>query len=283
VREASGIVMRTTALHRTICGALALVLAVVPLGPAVAAPTTAAAPAEVVRASLTIDASALGDAGVGVTERIRVRGEALLRKHDVLAGRDASDPVIAIAVEPLGTEPGYRCRFAVKRGDVVIGDTEGTSLCNLCTLDELVEHVEAAIERVVPQVPAVARVEPAPPVEPVARPGKRRAGATPSGRTPELRALGRAGIATAIGGSVVLGVGVGLAARGSSLDDPPRGPRIAGIAIASVSVALLVAGFTMLAVDLRRGRADAGASTRAHARRRPVAFHLGSSGLGARF
>lgn len=253
--------------RRALGGALAVVLAGMPARPVVAGPPRVETrEGAVVRASLVVDASALGDAATIVQDRIRVRGEALLRAHDVLPGRGPTDPVIAIAVEPLGAEPGYRCSFAVRRADAVVDGTEGTSLCQLCTEDELVDHLEAAIERVVPQVPATAATEPssggaAPP--------------PPARRVPELRVLGKVGLGSAITGGVVLGVGVGLAARDVPGGD--RATRTAGIAVASVSLALLIAGIAMIAVDVRRGHAAGSASTRAHAPRRRTAWRLAPS------
>jgi len=230
-----------------------------------AGPVHAAPAQEIVRASLEIDASATGDAAQVVQDKIRVRGEALLRAHDVLPGRGPSDPIIAIAIEPLGKEPGYRCRFAVRKGDEVVADTEGTTLCRLCTEDELVDHVEAAIERVVPQVPAA---------EPAASSGTAAtANPPPSPPEPELRALGKAGLASAITGGVLLGVGVGLAVRdvpATPRDPDPPNTRPAGIAIASVSAALLVAGIVMVAIDVRR-------------KKRALAWRLGPGGVHGRF
>jgi hypothetical protein len=233
--------------------------AIATLALCVAMPATAAEPTParsrdgVVRASLAIDASELGSAAATVQERIRVRSEALLRGHDVLPARGADDPIIAIAVAPLPSEPGYRCTFAVRRGEAVVEGTEGTSLCQLCTEDELVDHIEAAIERVVPQIPASAATP--------ARPHTRDPG-PPRPRAAELRGLGKGGLAAAIGGGVLLGVGVGLAVR----DAPPlagdtgerASTRTAGIAVASIAGALLVAGLVMVVVDMRRGRAATG-------------------------
>ena len=238
--------------------------------PAGAAPASTTERAGVVRASLAIDTSALGGAAEGVKERIRVRGEALLRNHDVLPARGASDPVIAIEVEPLGSEPGYRCMFALRRDDATIGDTEGTSLCQLCTEDELVEHLMAAIERVVPQVPASSGRS-----TDTTTSSRGRDVPPPSARTPELRALGKGGLAAAITGSVGVGVGVGLAVRDVP-GDGDRGLRIGGIAIASISVGLLIAGLTMVAIDLRRGHAER--ATQASARLSRRASLRGSRG-----
>lgn len=219
-----------------------------------------AAPARdgaIVRASLEIDASETGDAASVVKEKIRVRGEALLRAHDVLPARGPSDPIIAIAIAPMGKEPGYRCRFAVRRDGEVVPDTEGTTLCRLCTEDELVDHVEAAIERVVPQVPASA------PASTASTPPRSDAAVPP--RRHDLRALGKAGLATAITGGVLLGVGVGLAVRdvppSPRRPDPPN-TRPAGIAIASISAAMLIAGIVMVAVDMRRPPRSRRASVR---------------------
>jgi hypothetical protein len=269
-----------TTLRSLFASALAITLAATPASTVAAAPSPSPGRVtqrgEVVRASLSIDTSALGGAADGVKERIRVRGEALLRAHDVLPARGPTDPLIAITVEPLGTEPGYRCEFAVRRGDEVIHDTAGTSLCQLCTEDELVDHLEAAIERVVPQVPA--STTPAPTTPTTSRRG--RDVPPPSPHPPELRALGKGGLAIAITGGVALGVGVGLAAREPPADakEPTTG-RIAGIAVASVSLGLLIAGLTMVAVDMRRGHAarDANAPTRAGRQGRKSAWRVAPS------
>jgi hypothetical protein len=248
--------------------ALALTLAVTPV-PALAAAPAAAPTERVVRAGLVIDTSALGAAAEGVKERIRVRGEAQLREGDVLPARSDEDPRVTIAVEPLGAEPGYRCTFAVREGDEVVAGTEGTSLCQLCTEDELVDHVDAAIERVVPQIPASTSSTPAPVTTPVLPPAE---------RTPELRALGKAGLALSISGSVLVGVGSGLAARQNPDDDEglPAG-FIGGLALVSISVPLLVAGLAMVAVDMRRGAAERNAATHAKVSRRRAAWRLAPS------
>lgn len=256
------------AAFRALALALALALAVTPVHARAAAPAPERADG-VVRAALAIDTSALGAAAEGVKERIRVRGEAQLREEDVLPAKSAADPVITIAVEPLGNEPGYRCRFAVRQGDAVVAGTEGTTLCQLCTEDELVDHVDAAIERVVPQIPASTPISSTPAGgtgEPIA---------PPPVPTPELRGLGKGGLALAIVGGVGVGVGVGLAARQVPAGEPEPGPlRIGGITLASISVGMLVAGLAMVAVDLRRNQKERGAATHAKAARRPAAWRV---------
>ncbi len=251
--------------------ALALTLALT-LAPT---PARALAPAPsngVVRAALSIDTTALGPAAEGVKERIRVRGEAQLREEDVLPAKSAEDPVIAIAVEPLGKEPGYRCTFAVKKGDEIVAGTEGTTLCQLCTEDELVDHVDAAIERVVPQIPVSTSSTTA------AAGGAPQPIAPPPARTPELRGLGRGGLALAIVGGVAVGVGVGLAARQVPEGERSPGPmRVGGITLASISVGMLVAGLAMVAVDLRRNHAERKAAVHAARSRSRASWRLAPS------
>ncbi|MFO0633293.1 MAG: hypothetical protein U0168_10610 [Nannocystaceae bacterium] len=125
--------------------------------PALALPPTAhAAPAasesQPIRAGLSIEAK-LRDPKSTLPERIRVRGEALLREREVLPARGEDDPRIVIAIEPLQGAQGYRCRFGAWQGEQAIDGTDGVSLCELCTEGELVEHVGAAITRVVAQLP----------------------------------------------------------------------------------------------------------------------------------
>ncbi|MBX7083716.1 MAG: hypothetical protein K1X88_31190, partial [Nannocystaceae bacterium] len=189
---------------RRTTGRAALALALLP---ALALPPTAhAAPAEQqpIRADLSIEAT-LRDPKSTLPERIRVRGEALLRDNEVLPARGAQDPRIVIAIEPLSGAQGYRCRFGAWRGEQAIEGTDGVSLCELCTEGELVEHVGAAITRVVGQLPR-AQGEAPPPGDgtpPDPEPPRRRGG---------VASLRGAGIGLTVGGGVALGVGIPLAA-----------------------------------------------------------------------
>lgn len=203
-----------------------------------------------VRAELVIDAD-LGDASAVLLERMRVRGEALLRRHEVLPARGDADPKIRIHIEPIGDEPGYRCKFGVYDETGVVAQSDGTSLCKLCTEAELVDHVEAAIDRVVPKLPVHESTEVPPPrVDP---------GADGGGRAAPLGGLGKAGI-----GVMVLGVAAGVAGavvftrktkvENDELVREETSYRTPGIAVLSAGVAVLVAGVTMLAVDRARAK-----------------------------
>ncbi len=224
-------------------------------------PTLAAAPTAepiptvattVVRAELDVEVAG-GDAGAALAERIRVRGEALLRDHEVLPARSPGDPRILIAIESLGESPGYRCRFGAWRGEAVVAGTDGVSLCELCTEAELVEHVGAAIVRVVEQLPPQTQPPPPRPVdEPVAG---REQGRAPLGK------LGKAGVGLLAGGAVIgLAVGVPLLAvrpKTTSVEEERVervGTKPIGIAMVAVGGALLVTGAVLLALDRSRAR-----------------------------
>lgn len=214
------------------------------------APVTTA----VVRAKLDVEVAG-GDAGASLADRIRVRGEALLRDHEVLPARSVDDPRIVIAIESLGESPGYRCRFGAWRGDEVVSGTDGVSVCELCTEAELVEHVGAAIVRVVEQLPPQAQTQ-APPPRPIDDPAPARRHA----RAP-LGTLGKAGVGLLAGGAVLaLAVGVPLVLlqrkdtkvqeeRVDGVDTKP-----VGIAMLAVGGAALVAGAVLLGIDRSRAR-----------------------------
>ncbi|HWB81761.1 MAG TPA: hypothetical protein VG755_42655 [Nannocystaceae bacterium] len=221
---------------------------------AIARPVAAAEPAasdSVVRAELELDVTALGDDGELVERQIRVRGEALLRKREVLPAKADDDPRIVVAIEPLGDDgPGYRCRWGVYRSAEVVSGTDGVSVCKLCTETELVDHVEAAIERVVATVPREATPQPVGPTEPVEDDRTKRG----------LGPLGKAGIGVGVVGIAMLAAGIPLAAIApkakdeSELGHDVAPTRPAGIALVGIATAALVTGVALLAVDRHRAK-----------------------------
>jgi hypothetical protein len=213
-------------------------------------------PATVVRAELELDTTALGEDGELVARQVRVRGEALLRKREVLPAKGEHDPRIVVAIEPLVDDgPGYRCRWGVYRDEVVIAGTDGVSVCKLCTETELVDHVEAAIERVVATVPREEAPEPIPP----------RVDDHAQRRT--LGPLGKAGIGVGVVGIAALAAGIPLAVIEPKTKDATElghdvvPTRPAGIALVGIAAAALITGLALLAVD--RHRANARTSGRA--------------------
>ncbi len=207
----------------------------------------------VVRAELVIEAL-LGDDSANITERSRVRGEALLRNQEVLPARDADDPRIRIRIEAKADGSGYRCRYGAYRGDAVIAGSDGVSVCELCTQAELVDHVEAAIERVVPRLPVEVPV-------PVPAP-------TPAPRTPDTSrapwgVLGKTGIGVTGAGMIGVVAGAVLVSRptgirDSGIDRQQTDYRTPGIVVLSIGLGVAVAGVALILVDryrARRGRA----------------------------
>lgn len=212
----------------------------------------AAAADRVVRAELAIDV-ALGDASAIIADRVRVRGEALLRRREILPARDDSDPRIAIRIEPLATGPGYRCRYSVQHQGAAVEGTEAVSDCPVCTEGELLEQVEAAIERVAARVPDVARQStpaPAPAITPDVDDSSQR-------RAP-LGALGKAGIGVSVLGALGVVAGAVVATRPPKRGDGVEGDETQydkpGIAVLAVGCGVLVAGLVMIAVDRRRAK-----------------------------
>lgn len=225
-------------------------------------PETAGDAQTIVRAELEIDAQ-LGEGSEVIRERVRIRAEALLRKHEILPARDASDPRIAIHIERRSDGPGYRCRFSVQHNGAAVAGSEGVSECPLCTEVELVEHVEAAIERVAPRVPAAA-----PPPTDVPPPTV----VDDSPRKAPLSPIGKAGIGVSSVGALGIVIGAVLVTRpperGDGLEGESTELRKPGIAVLAVGCGLLIGGLAMLAVDRHRARRPSSHARGSSARRK---------------
>ncbi|MBV1861653.1 MAG: hypothetical protein KUG77_24755 [Nannocystaceae bacterium] len=105
---------------------------------------TADAPA---RASLEIDASALGEAGPAVGARLTTQGERVLRDSDVLPGKGPGDAVISIRLDTLSDAVGYRYAYTVTRAGELVEGARGAAECRLCSEAELTEQLDVAITR----------------------------------------------------------------------------------------------------------------------------------------
>ena len=218
---------------------------------------------EPVRASLDIDASALGEAGPAVAERLTVRGETVLRDGDVLPGQGPDDALITIRIDTLSDALGYRYAYTVTRGGELVEGTGGSAECRDCNEAELAEQLDGAIERLIdrlqpepdttdgPSVPAPVVVAP----ETVAPPTKPR---WTVGR------LGGTGIVLSSVGGVALGLGVGLAVAEPVLleGNAERNSTVsvAGLAVAVAGVALVSSGVALMLID--RGRSRRGRQAR---------------------
>ncbi len=210
---------------------------------------------EPVRASLDIDASALGDAGPAVEERLTTRGERVLRDGDVLPGRGPGDALISIRIDTLPDALGYRYAFTVTESGELVPGTRGAAECRTCSEAELAEKLEAAIERLVerlqPEEDEAADDVPPPRVEPdiAAPPAK-------PGWT--VGPMGGTGIVLTGVGGVALGVGVGLAVAEPVLLDGNAQRNstvsVAGLAVAVAGVAMAATGVTLMLIERGRSR-----------------------------
>jgi hypothetical protein len=206
------------------------------------------------RASLSIDTTALGEAAEVLRDRIFLRGEGVLRQHDVLPARSDDDLEIMVVVVPLPEETtGYRATYQAQRSGDVVEGTAWTSECRLCTEAELVEQVEAGIVRVVGRLgpAAVSDTSSPPPARPVASEDLH-----PAEDAPRWSPVGRAGLGVSIPGAALLGIGIGLAAhRISPGEHRWRAPtRIAGLALAGVGLGAVVTGVALLIAEGRGAR-----------------------------
>ncbi len=210
---------------------------------------------EPTRASLQVDATALGDAGPAVAERLTTRGERVLRDEDVLPGRGAEDALITIRVDALSDAIGYRYDYNVTRNGELVEGARGAAECRTCSEAELAEQLDDAIERLVgrlqPEHEDKPEVEPPPSVvEPQAMP------APPSGWN--VGPMGGTGIALTGVGGLALGLGVGLSVAEPVLLDGNSERNstvsVAGLAVAVVGVALTATGVALMLTDRSRSR-----------------------------
>jgi hypothetical protein len=237
------------------------------------APTVAAAPADAARktsyADVAIDSTKLGSASAAIERKLRERADVILRRDGVLPPRDASDPIISIAIEEVtGENPGYAYRVDIVRDGKAATDTKPT-VCGLCTEGELVAAVGSAIEH------AIGKLDDPPPVD--VPPPRVDARATPApaaaGRpsdtakpTPALRIAGGTLLGTGVTATII---GAVLAAREpkpkADMPMEETNTRPPGYALIGVGAAVVVTGAVLLVVDARR-RARAKRSAIARAR-----------------
>ena len=211
---------------------------------------------EPARASLQIDASALGEAGPAVEQRLTTRGERVLRDGDVLPGRGAEDALITIRVDTLPDAIGYRYDYNVTRNGELVEGARGAAECRTCSEAELAEQLDDAIERLVarlqPEEEEVAEAEPPPPVvEPETTPAS-----PPPGWN--VGPMGGTGIVLTGVGGLALGLGVGLAVAEPVLLDGNSERNstvsVAGLAVAVAGVALTATGVALMLTDRSRSR-----------------------------
>jgi hypothetical protein len=225
-----------------------------------------------VRASLNVDASAVGEAGSVLESRIRAQVDQLRLKEEVLPGDEKDDPIVTVVERSLsGDAIGYEVEVSVQHHGEVIADTFRAEQCKLCTEGEVVDQAEGMVGALVPTLRNLANgvessAEPVPPVE------KEPSAAEEIQKTPDsaesrsedkkrrpLQAMGKAGVALIVLGGAGLGTGVGLALA----PDRPKGgdeayylqsTRAAGYGVVAGAGAVLITGIVLLGVDRRKAR-----------------------------
>ncbi len=213
---------------------------------------------EPARASLEVDASALGEAGPAVAERLTTRGERVLRDGDVLPGRRADDALITIRVDTLPDAIGYRYDYNVTRNGELVEGARGAAECRTCSEAELAEQLDDAIERLVDRLQPEDEDENTPEVEPP--PPAVEPETTPAPPPPgwNVGPMGGTGIALTGVGGLALGLGVGLAVAEPVLLDGNSERNstvsVAGLAVAVVGVALTATGVALMLTDRSRSR-----------------------------
>ena len=225
--------------------ALALAAALAPR-PAEAAPP--------MRASIEVDADALGDEAEEVARTVADAGDVVLRDADVLPARDDDDGTIHVELAP-----GYRFTAWGERDGSEVAGTRSEGDCSGCSSEDLAQAVAKAVGAMVEPMreatpPAIAEEEPTPTPTPTPPPDDR-------GRV-KIGAFG-------VGGIVLMGVGLGAIGGGAALlargrdvapdpDDPSRLEgtdfRPGGGALFAVGVAAVITGAVMLFVGVKKGK-----------------------------
>lgn len=211
---------------------------------------------EPARASLQVDASALGEAGPAVAERLTTRGERVLRDGDVLPGRGAEDALITIRVDTLPDAIGYRYDYNVTRNGELVEGARGAAECRTCSEAELAEQLDDAIERLVDRLQPEEEDTPEAQPPPAVVEPETTAAPPPPGWN--VGPMGGTGIALTGVGGLALGLGVGLAVAEPVLLDGNSERNstvsVAGLAVAVVGVALTATGVALMLTDRSRSR-----------------------------
>lgn len=227
-------------------------VAVVVLSLAVALAPRVGDAAPPLRASIEIEADALGDEAESVSRTVADEGEVALRNADVLPARSDNDGTIHVQLAP-----GYRFVAWADRADAEVDGTRVEGECLACSDRDLAQKVAAAITAMVDPLRATASAQ-----EPAPKTAATPKDAPPDGRV-RIGAMGVTGIVLMAVGVGALGGGAALLARGREVSPDPDDPsqlegldyRPGGGALFAVGVAAVVTGAVMLFVGVKKGKA----------------------------
>jgi hypothetical protein len=231
-------------------------VAVVVLSLAVALAPREGGAAPPLRASIEVDAAALGDESESVSRTVADEGEVALRNADVLPARSEKDGTIHVQLAP-----GYRFVAWADRADAEVEGTRIEGECMACSDRDLAQKVAEAITAMVDPLRATAsEEEPAP--QTVAAPKATQ----PVGRV-RIGAFG-------IGGIVLMAVGVGALDPSDPSQLEGLDYRPGGGALFAVGVAAVITGAVMLYVGVKKGK---------EARNRRAALRPAAGGVSVAF
>lgn len=198
------------------------------------------------RASLTVDASAVEDAGADLESWVEEEGRGVLEKQSVAPAESAEDPTVIIKIVPLvGDVPGYACDIG---GEVRGEPIEGALIhitCDACTRTMLVEKIVIELGGFLPKLkPEPAQPDPDPDPQPDPQP------------EPQMPPMGGAGIGgLVLGGVGIVGIGLGvgfLATPNREAEDQ----RASLVSYTAPGAATLVGGVVLLGVGAAMWAAD---------------------------
>ncbi len=216
---------------------------------------------EPLRASVDVDAGALGEDADAVENRVNMRVGSQLRKAEVLPRKSLSDGVIHIDVTPLPGGNGYHYEVYAERNDKTIEASVTAEDCVSCTEDALMDAVSAAVDACLPPLAeaTAASMEPAPEPVLIAEPTVDEPVDTPA----RTGVMGKAGIALMVAGAASAVVGVIFVVQGRSFNTRPGAVeqegvdfRPPGFGLIGGGAAALITGGVLYGVD-RKSRAVA--------------------------
>ncbi|MEM6295663.1 MAG: hypothetical protein AAGA54_30600 [Myxococcota bacterium] len=211
---------------------------------------------EPLRASVDVDAGALGEDADVVENRVQIRVGSQLRKAEVLPRKSLSDGVIHIDVTLLPGGAGYHYEVYAEQNDKTLDASVTSEDCVSCSEDALLDAVSAAVDACLPPLAdaTATSVEPTP--EPTVT-------VTPTTDeptdTPRIGPMGKTGIALMVAGAASAVVGVIFVVQGRSFSSRPGSVqqegldfRPPGFGLIGGGAAALITGGVLYGVDRKR-------------------------------
>ncbi|GEM_PF-5105219 len=230
------------------------------------APSASQRPSSATRAGLAVDASALGDDGEGLGQRLLERAKSALLDAEVLPGRSEKDPTIMIMIERSGPQdnPIHTVSVRLLQSGAEIAGSLETSACELCTDKEIITQLEGLLVGTIAQLDDRKRSaalstesEAATPVPERPETPEPRDSGVSKPPAQKIGPLGIGGIVTGLVGLGGLGAGIFVLTKDDKQSVDNHRATLTSYAapggiVLGIGTALLITGIVMVALD--RGR-----------------------------